>query len=154
MFKRKPPRLRNPFAVSDMPLYYVTANTRHRQPVLANTAVHEAFREYALQNAQEGRSVGRYVIMPDHLHFFVRGQRGFTLGTFVRLMKQSLDRVLGAPHEAESWWQPGFFDHVMRSDESYAQKWEYVRRNPVRKGLVAAAEEWPFQGEIVRIDRA
>jgi REP-associated tyrosine transposase len=24
-------------------------------------------------------------------------------------------------------WQPGFFDHLLRNDESYSQKWEYVR---------------------------
>ena len=30
--------------------------------------------------------------------------------------------------------------------ESYTQKWHYVRENPVRKGLVKDADEWPFQG--------
>jgi hypothetical protein len=46
-------------------------------------------------------------------------------------------------------WQEGFFDHVLRSSESDAQKWEYVHLNPVRAGLVADAEEWPYQGEVV-----
>jgi len=50
-------------------------------------------------------------------------------------------------------WQRGFFHHVIRNTESYAQKWEYVRENPVRAGLVERAEQWPFQGEIVLIDR-
>ena len=53
-----------------------------------------------------------------------------------------------------AFWQPGFFDHLLRNDESYAQKWEYVRQNPVRAGLVKSAEDWPYQGEVVRIDRA
>ena len=58
-------------------------------------------------------------------------------------------------------WQPGFFDHVLRSNESYSQKWNYVRENPVRaglvksvEGLVKSVEDWPYQGEIVYIDRA
>jgi len=51
-------------------------------------------------------------------------------------------------------WQPGFFDHVLRSDESYAEKWNYVRDNPVRAGLVGSAGHWPYQGEIVMVDRA
>lgn len=50
-------------------------------------------------------------------------------------------------------WQPGFFDHLLRGEESYREKWEYVRENPVRAGLVEHAEQWPFQGEIVLIDR-
>jgi len=45
-------------------------------------------------------------------------------------------------------WQREFFDHVLRSIESYEQKWEYVWRNPVRAGLVVQAEDWCYQGEI------
>jgi hypothetical protein len=51
-------------------------------------------------------------------------------------------------------WQEGFFDHLLRTDESYSQKWNYVRENPVRAGLVKSAAEWTYQGEIVYIDRA
>jgi len=51
-------------------------------------------------------------------------------------------------------WEEGFFDHVLRSNESYSQKWNYVRKNPVRAGLVKSVTDWPYQGEIVYIDRA
>ena len=51
-------------------------------------------------------------------------------------------------------WERGFFDHVIRNAESYAQKWDYVRQNPVRAGLVERAEDWPYQGEIVQIYHA
>ena len=47
--------------------------------------------------------------------------------------------------------QEGFFDHLLRSSESYAQKWDYVRMNPVRAQLSKVPEGWPYQGEIVRI---
>jgi len=45
-------------------------------------------------------------------------------------------------------WQEEFFDHVLRSSESYSQKWDYVRENPVRGGLVVSSDQWPWQGEI------
>jgi hypothetical protein len=45
-------------------------------------------------------------------------------------------------------WQREFFDHILRSDESYAQKWEYVRENPMRVGLVSDPDDWPFAGTI------
>ena len=44
--------------------------------------------------------------------------------------------------------QEEFFDHVLRSSESYSQKWDYVKENPVRAGLVKSSDEWPWQGEI------
>jgi len=36
----------------------------------------------------------------------------------------------------------------LRSVESYSQKWDCVRENPVRAGLVETSDEWPWQGEI------
>jgi REP element-mobilizing transposase RayT len=54
--------------------------------------------------------------------------------------------------KSQALWQRGFFDHLIRNTESYAQKWDYVRENPVRAGLVSRREDWPFQGEIVEID--
>ena len=45
-------------------------------------------------------------------------------------------------------WQPEFFDHVLRSNESYSQKWNYVFDNPVRAGLAGSANEWKYAGEI------
>ncbi len=45
-------------------------------------------------------------------------------------------------------WQREFFDHVLRSSESYSEKWNYVRDNPVRAGLVVSAEGWALAGEV------
>jgi len=66
----------------------------------------------------------------------------------------SKDKTYACRCPKARFWQPGFFDHVLRSDESYAEKWNYVRDNPVRAGLVKAADDWPYQGEIVVIERA
>jgi REP element-mobilizing transposase RayT len=99
-------------------------------------------------------AVGRYVIMPDHVHLFVRGAHDFRLGHRVGLLKQVLGKAAKLSLAKTHLWQEGFFDHVLRSNESYAQKWNYVRENPVRAGLVKSAADWPYQGEIVYIDRA
>lgn len=32
-------------------------------------------------------------------------------------------------------WQDNFFDHRIRNDAEYFEKAEYIRRNPVAKGL-------------------
>jgi putative transposase len=151
----RPPRLPVVFQRFDQPLYYVTFCTAHRRHLLDNDPTHDAFLAYARNGTQpHGVGVGRYVLMPDHVHLFVRGSPEFRLALWVRGLKRTLGDVLRAQGVNEPLWQEGFFDHLMRSDESYAQKWNYVRENPVRKGLVEAVAHWPYAGEIVRIDRA
>ena len=45
-------------------------------------------------------------------------------------------------------WQPDHWDTQLRSGDNYAAKWEYVRANPVRAGLIPEAAAWPYQGEL------
>jgi putative transposase len=81
--------------------------------------------------------------MPDHVHLIAwQGFGAVPLGKWIKAMK-----AVAAGREIA--WQTGFFDHLLRSDESEAQKWEYIRFNPVRAGLVAKAEHWPYGGEIL-----
>jgi REP-associated tyrosine transposase len=91
--------------------------------------------------------------MPDHMHLFVRGGDDFKLAQWVNGLKRAISVALGATKK-RPLWQPGFFDHVLRNDESYSQKWKYVRENPVRAALVSRADAWLYQGEFVFIDRA
>ena len=50
-------------------------------------------------------------------------------------------------------WQAEIFDHVIRSEESLDEKWQYVCRNPERAGLVGRWEEWPHQGSLTEWTR-
>jgi REP element-mobilizing transposase RayT len=136
-------------------LYFVTFNTHERIRFLARDEIHSAFVRFAQRAERDFNvAVGRYVIMPDHIHLFVRGDADFSLGRWIGALKQALARTTKLSRRVSQVWQEGFFDRVLRSDESYAQKWHYVRENPVRAGLVSSADEWPYQGEIVYIDRA
>jgi REP element-mobilizing transposase RayT len=161
-YKRTPPRLPVIFQRYDSPVYFVTFNTHARRPLLADAAVHAAFVEFAEQGLELRAAVGRYVLMPDHVHAFVCIGHEMTLGRWVRQLKQHLHKALlrsgqtpvRLPEQTlASFWQPGFVDHLLRHDESYGQKWHYVWENPVRAGLAARPEDWPYQGEIARIDR-
>jgi REP-associated tyrosine transposase len=76
------------------------------------------------------------------------------LGQWIEMLKQNLAKQIEDSGTTSMIWQRGFFDHLLRSDESYAQKWNYVRENPVRAGLLTNADDWPYSGEIVLIDRA
>jgi len=45
-------------------------------------------------------------------------------------------------------WQASHWDRQLRREENYDTKWEYVRQNPVRRGLAQQPEEWLFQGQL------
>ena len=133
------------------PLFFVTFCTRNRTKIPSLHLAQRAIENYGrLGILNFNVAIGRYVIMPDHVHLFVRGDHGFVLSTWVGGLK----RAMSVAVVKQRLWQPGFFDHVLRSSESYAGKWNYVRENPVRAGLVDHAANWPYQGEIVVIDRA
>ena len=154
MIKGRPPRLGQNFQSYDPPLFFVTICTIHRHKIGDLEAAHRAFEAYIRRAYDEfGVAVGRYVVMPDHMHLFVRGGHDFKLAQWVNGLKRPISVALRATIK-RPLWQPGFFDHVLRNDESYSQKWAYVWENPVRAGLVTRADQWPFQGEFVVIDRA
>jgi len=83
------------------------------------------------------------VVMPDHAHLI------FT--PFVALKKvtqglkgasaRSINQALG--REGHLWLHESF-DHELRRDEHLRAKAEYVCMNPVRKGLCATPDEWPW----------
>ena len=83
---------------------------------------------------------------------FVRLNREARLNDFIRLLKQYLGKTFTQTGSSKPYWQPGFFDHLLRHGESYAEKWEYVRQNPVRAGLASYPDDWLYQGEIVRLE--
>jgi len=135
---------------TEAPVYFLTAVTHERRKILADDGSHEAFRRFCTAARDRGVLVGRYVLMPDHLHVFVCIPPGAVgLSEWMKSMKNSLSKHwrsygIEAPH-----WQKGFFDHLLRSEESHAEKWKYVRENPVRAGLCTGAEDWPYAGQIM-----
>jgi REP-associated tyrosine transposase len=134
------------------PIYFVTACTHARQRLLDNDEIHRSFSDFFIRGTARGALVGRYVVMPDHFHLFVALQPGgVRLSGWMKSLKNSLSRVLREMDRPVPHWQDGFFDHILRSSESYKRKWRYVRENPVRAGLVPHAHDWPYQGEIHRL---
>ena len=58
--------------------------------------------------------------------------RKITLAKWVKSLKNTISKTLRAERIALPHWQKAFFDHVLRSSESYSEKWEYVYENPAR----------------------
>jgi putative transposase len=129
-------------------IYFITCCAHERQSLLANALIHEAFQSYSKEAQRRHVLIGRYVIMPDHLHFFVDLPEEIGISIWIKSLKNSLSKTLRNSGHPSPHWQKGFFDHVIRSEDSYEAKWLYVRENPVRQGLVEKPELWAYQGEL------
>jgi REP element-mobilizing transposase RayT len=128
-------------------IHLITVCTKNRRPVLACDLMHQILRT-AWQAADSFR-VGRYVLMPDHLHLFCTPvQIGPDyLEPWIRYWKSLTTRQHPAM-EKGGLWQRDFWDTQMRNAENYATQWDYIWLNPVRSGLVSDPDEWPYKGEM------
>ena len=111
-------------------------------------ATDRAFREGAERWAFQ---ILAHCYMPDHLHLLLQGTTaGSDLIRFVNGAKQRSGywhvREYGLP-----LWQTGWFDHILRDDESLDRHVSYTLANPVRAGLVDRWEDWPYSGAMVSV---
>jgi REP element-mobilizing transposase RayT len=88
--------------------------------------------------------------MPDHVHLLFTALRDvdgwtFALPEILKAIKgtsaRSVNKLSG---KFGTVWQDESFDHVLRGDESFRETVEYIRLNPVRKGLVRRPEEYEW----------
>lgn len=125
----------------------VTVCTEKRKKILANPeAVQVILNAW---RAADHWLVGRYVILPDHIHLFCTPSRPEALGVqrWIAFWKSHASKSW--PHrEQQPIWQIDCWDTQLRRGESYSTKWEYVRNNALRHGLVTRAEDWLYQGEL------
>ncbi len=128
-------------------IIFLTVCAAERKPILANEGAVAVILQ-AWQAATHW-AVGRYIILPDHLHLFCAPARSDALPVqrWVAFWKSRASSRW--PHPTEHpIWQADCWDTQLRRGENYDAKWEYVRSNAVRHGLVSQPEEWPWQGEL------
>ena len=103
--------------------------------------VHDHGKRIALQAA---------VVMPDHVHLLLTPLTNdqdwpHPLPAILKLIKgvsaRSVNILLGTTGPV---WQEESFEHTVRNDGSFQEKLEYIRQNPVRRGLVAKPEDYPW----------
>jgi putative transposase len=144
-----PPQRKHPahgilFIAGQPTIIFDTICTKNRESWLVNEEVHQLLRR--VWTEATAWKVGRYVIMPDHIHLFAADTGSpVNYQKWVQFWKSQFTRRHRIPDHR---WQTDDWDTRMRSAAHYEDKWNYVWENPVRKKLVSRAEDWPFQGVI------
>jgi REP element-mobilizing transposase RayT len=89
--------------------------------------------------------VFEYVVMPTHIHFFFR-----PIGVRLKPAIEGFKDWTG--HQASKhvdwqesrFWQTEWFDHWARSPQKAEGIKRYIRRNPVKAGLMDDYRDWPY----------
>jgi|AGTN01.2.fsa_nt_gi Transposase and inactivated derivatives len=89
--------------------------------------------------------VGKYVIMPNHVHMIVRLQSGGhgnpagghgnpplqdVVGRIKSFTTKRYNEMLHT--ENETLWQRSFYDRIIRTEQEYAEVWRYIDTNPLK----------------------
>jgi putative transposase len=128
-------------------IVFLTVCTDKKKHILARSDIHDLL--ITAWTHADHWSVGRYVIMPDHIHLFSSPgpSQAVPLTQWVQFWKSAVSRQWPRRKE-QPIWQKSYWDTQLRTGISYAEKWDYVRHNPVRAGLCQSPHDWPFQGEM------
>ena len=102
-------------------------------------------RDALLFHADSKYRLDAWVTMPNHGHILLATFPGVHLPDVMHSIKSF------TAHEANKilnrigqFWQPESFDRYIRSARHYAAVVRYIENNPVKAGLCATPEEWPF----------
>jgi len=126
--------------------YHLRTTTRGRIPYLHTHACKQAVVDVLRRvSARLKFDVVAYVVMPEHVHLIVhqRGGQGIS-DLMAALKRESAHRINLLLHRKGSVWRKEFYDHMLRTWEHADELVRYIHDNPVRRGLVQAAQDWAF----------
>jgi putative transposase len=124
--------------------YFITASTFQKQSLFQSDRMAQLFLE-VLQHyrRQDKYLLHEFVLMPDHFHLLLTPT--VTLERALQLIKGGFSfrarKELGFAGEI---WQPSFYDRRVRDMEECCAYRQYIHRNPVKRGLVSAAADYPY----------
>lgn len=86
-----------------------------------------------------------WVLMPNHGHVLLEPMERHTLSSIMHSMKSytshRANEILG---RSGSFWSKEYFDRYIRNQEHYRNVIRYIDDNPVKAGLCARPELWPY----------
>ncbi len=84
-----------------------------------------------------------WVVMPNHVHVLLTLLATFRLRSVLQGVKGNSARKANRILERSGrFWQPGYFDRVVRDEAHFRRFVWYIHQNPVRSGQVEEAEQY------------
>jgi putative transposase len=119
--------------------YFLTFCTNDRHEAFTDRGHASAALSQILRAASERAfAIIAYTLMPDHVH-------ASDMCSFANLAKQRTAYDY-SQKTGERLWQPSYWDHVLRDEESTWDVARYICDNPVRRSLVERWADYEFTG--------
>jgi putative transposase len=129
-------------ATNNQQTYFVTSSTLGRRRLFHDKKWADLFMDVLFQYREKGYALHEFVLMWDHFHLIITPKA--TLERAAQFVKGGFSfqaREFKFPWEI---WQGGFSDHRIRDLNDYEVHKNYVHQNPVKKGLVSRAQDYPY----------
>jgi putative transposase len=120
-------------------IYFITTRiknegrflTEHEAEIVVNTILDSSTRKEITLYA--------YVIMPNHVHLLIK-PTSYGISKAMQFIKGRSSRQMNEGN----FWQKGFFDFGILTEEKFREKFNYIHSNPVKWGLVKEAENYKY----------
>ena len=138
-------------------LHFITCSCYRRSPFLSSASARDEFLSILEQARQcyQFVVVG-YVVMPEHIHLLISEPKIGTPSTVMQVLKQRtahillprrkrrypLQSTMFGNETKRAFWQARFYDFNVWTTKKRVEKLRYIHRNPVKRRLVDAPEQW------------
>jgi REP element-mobilizing transposase RayT len=140
------------FVAMDSILDHAIGGPLHlRRPEIASLMVE------AIRHGEEHMGYYRshaYVVMANHIHLLITPFVEVSKITHAlnRFTARSANQILGLT--GQPFWQDESYDHLVRDDSGFDRIVRYIENNPVKAGLVARPEDFPWSSASLRVRQA
>jgi putative transposase len=121
--------------------HFLTFSCHDRLPYFANATACNLFERVLEQTRQRYVFyVFGYIVMPEHVHLLVSEPKRESLSRAVQALKTSVAKQ----SKQKPFWLPRYYDFNVYANLKRTEKLRYLHRNPVARGLVTRAQDWPW----------
>ncbi|MBB01362.1 MAG: hypothetical protein CMJ47_01825 [Planctomyces sp.] len=138
-------------------VHFVTFSCYKRRRLMSHERICKVVLETLSQKLTSyGANCSGFVLMPNHLHCLLQLHGACSLAEFLQRWKQEsalranqailkfLPDYAEAVNNEDSFWQSGYYDFPIESEEKLEEKLAYIHNNPVRAELVSQPVDWKW----------
>ena len=124
-------------------IYFITTRLKHEGRFVTEREAEIVVSTILDSSTRKEMALYAYVVMPNHMHILVRSMIS-GISKVMQLIKRRSSRQVNEGN----FWQKGFFDFGILTEEKFREKFNYIHFNPVKCGLVEKAEDDNFSSAL------